>query len=247
MTARVLAAILLFAGSLLLAQETPSSTVAHDETVSSSATTATRRLRVLRRVLPAYPKEARKAGIEGPVVLNAIIADDGTLVALEVVSGDPVLASAAKEAARQWQFEKPTPQSNPHTTITMNFDWRSKGVTVSEGQAFYSPPSKPPDLLEEVLRVGGKVSAPRMLYNPPPQYPKQAREDRVEGEVTVELVVTAEGSVRDPKVAKSLRPDLDESALDAVSQWKFDPATKDGVPVAVRVNVVVRFRLTSEQ
>jgi TonB family protein len=110
MTARAFAVILLFGGSLMLAQETPSSTAGHDETVPSAATTATHRLRVLRRVLPAYPKEARKAGIEGPVVLSAIIADDGTLVALEVVSGDSVLASAAMEAARQWQFEKPPPQ-----------------------------------------------------------------------------------------------------------------------------------------
>lgn len=247
MTPKALATILLFAASLLLAQETPPSLVRHDETVPSSATTATPMLRVLRRVLPAYPKEARKAGIEGPVVLHAVIADDGTLVDLEVVSGDPVLASAAMEAARQWQFEKPTPRSNPHTTITMNFDWRSKNATASVGQAFISPPSKLPDLLEGVLRVGGKVGVPRLIYDPPPDYPEQARKDRVEGEVLVELVVTAEGSVREPKIAKSLRPDMDASALGAVRQWKFDPATKDGVPVAVRVNVDVRFRLTSEQ
>ncbi len=36
---------------------------------------------------------------------------------------------------------------------------------------------------------------------------------------------------------------LDQKAIESVRQWKFEPATKDGVPVAVRVNVEVQFRL----
>jgi TonB family protein len=49
--------------------------------------------------------------------------------------------------------------------------------------------------------------------------------------------------VRDLKVTKNLDEDLDKQALKAVSTWKFEPATKDGKPMAVHLPVEVTFRL----
>jgi TonB family protein len=57
------------------------------------------------------------------------------------------------------------------------------------------------------------------------------------------MIVTAEGKVRDLKVTKSLDKDLDKQALAAVSTWRFEPATKDGKPVAVHLSTAVTFRL----
>jgi TonB family protein len=59
----------------------------------------------------------------------------------------------------------------------------------------------------------------------------------------VEMIATPEGKVRDLKIAKSLDKDLDKQALAAVSTWKFEPATKDGKPVAVHLKAEVDFRL----
>ncbi len=53
----------------------------------------------------------------------------------------------------------------------------------------------------------------------------------------------ADGKPRDVKVARSLGLGLDEKAIEAVNQWKFEPAKKDGKPVAVAINVEVTFRL----
>jgi TonB family protein len=62
---------------------------------------------VLHKVQPKYPEEARENGIEGTVRLHAIIARDGSIAQLELVSGHPVLAKSALEAVRQWLY-KPT-------------------------------------------------------------------------------------------------------------------------------------------
>ena len=94
-----------------------------------------------------------------------------------------------------------------------------------------------------VYRVGGGVSAPRILYSPDPDYSEEARKAKFQGTVTLWLVVGADGRPRDARVARSLGMGLDEKALAAVRQWKFEPAMKDGRPVAVQINVEVNFRL----
>lgn len=63
--------------------------------------------RLLNRVTPVYPIEARKENIMGLVVLHAIVAKDGKIQNVELVSGHPMLAPAAIEAVRQWRY-KPT-------------------------------------------------------------------------------------------------------------------------------------------
>lgn len=57
------------------------------------------------------------------------------------------------------------------------------------------------------------------------------------------VVVDQQGRPRNIHIARSLGLGLDEKAIDAVKRWKFTPGTKDGIPVAVQVNVEVSFRL----
>src|SRR5208282_6025140 len=59
--------------------------------------------RLINRVNPEYPKKARKQHVEGTVRLHAIIAKDGSIKNLMVVSGDPLLVDAALNAVRQWR------------------------------------------------------------------------------------------------------------------------------------------------
>jgi len=94
-----------------------------------------------------------------------------------------------------------------------------------------------------VFRVGGGVSAPRAIYAPDPEYSEEARKAKYQGTCVLWLVVGPDGHPRDIRVARSLGLGLDEKAVEAVKQWKFDPAMKDGKPVAVQINVEVDFRL----
>src|SRR5206468_12953044 len=94
-----------------------------------------------------------------------------------------------------------------------------------------------------VLRVGGGVSAPKAIYNPEPEYAEEARKAKFQGTCVLSLIVGPDGKPRDIRVARSLGLGLDEKAIQAVNQWKFEPALKDGRPVAVQIAVEVQFRL----
>jgi protein TonB len=67
--------------------------------------------------------------------------------------------------------------------------------------------------------------------------------EKVQGEVVIECVVKADGTVGDTKIVKSLHPDLHKAALDAASQWRFEPGRRDGTPVAVLVTISMAFTM----
>jgi len=93
------------------------------------------------------------------------------------------------------------------------------------------------------LHVGNGVSAPRPISTPDPEYSDEARQAKYQGTCVLWMIVGPDGKPRDIKVARTLGLGLDEKAIEAVKQWKFEPAMKDGQPVAVQINVEVSFRL----
>jgi len=92
-------------------------------------------------------------------------------------------------------------------------------------------------------RVGGGVSAPRALYAPDPEYSEEARKAKYQGTVVLWLVVGADGRPQQIRIQRSLGMGLDEKAIEAVRQWKFEPAKLNGQSVPVQINVEVNFRL----
>ena len=94
-----------------------------------------------------------------------------------------------------------------------------------------------------IFRVGGGVSAPRGVYTPDPEYSEEARKAKYQGTCVLWLIVGPDGKPRDIRVARNLGMGLDEKAIEAVKNWRFEPAMKDGKPVAVQINVEVSFRL----
>ncbi len=95
-----------------------------------------------------------------------------------------------------------------------------------------------------VYRVGeAGVSPPRAVYNPDPKYTDEAAKAKLEGSVIVSGTVEPDGSVDHIFVRRGLGMGLDEKAVEAVSRWRFEPARKDGKPVATQVNVEVNFRV----
>lgn len=94
-----------------------------------------------------------------------------------------------------------------------------------------------------IYRVGGGVSAPRAIFSPDPDYTEEARKAKYQGTCVLWLVIGADGKPRDVRVARTLGMGLDQKAIEAVRQWKFEPATKDGKPVAVQLNIEVSFHL----
>jgi periplasmic protein TonB len=93
---------------------------------------------------------------------------------------------------------------------------------------------------EAVYDLGPGVTPPRVIKQTAPQYPN-GRGVRAVGSVIIALVVSSKGLPKDPHVVKSLDKDLDQSAVDAVKEWRFAPAQKDGKAIAVRVSLQIEF------
>lgn len=87
------------------------------------------------------------------------------------------------------------------------------------------------------------VKAPRALDTPEPKYSKSARKQKIEGVVTLSVIIGTDGKAHNVKVVKSLEPSLDANAIEAVKSWKFAPATKDGRPVAVEMRLEIDYKL----
>jgi periplasmic protein TonB len=91
--------------------------------------------------------------------------------------------------------------------------------------------------------VGNGVSMPRAIYAPEPEFSEEARIKKFQGEVTLLVTIGIDGRARNLTVVRSLGMGLDQKAMDAVRTWRFDPARKDGRPVAVQMNIIVNFHL----
>ena len=93
-----------------------------------------------------------------------------------------------------------------------------------------------------VYRAGGAVSAPRVLVQVNPKYTNSAVVRHIQGTVEMELVVRRDGRPSQIRIVRSLDPGgLDDEAVAAVTQWRFDPGRLAGVPVDVFVVVLLDF------
>jgi TonB family protein len=118
------------------------------------------------------------------------------------------------------------------TATALSFD-----VTPQDGAAANAP------VHEKVYKIGGDVSAPALTYSVDAKFPDAERNAKkgLQGVAVVELIVDSKGRPRDIRVKQSLRPDFDKSAIDAVRQYKFGPAMRQGKPVAVAITIEVNF------
>jgi TonB family protein len=85
------------------------------------------------------------------------------------------------------------------------------------------------------VRPGNGVTIPRLIYEVKPGYTAEATTAGIEGSVSLDAVVLADGTVGDVTVTRSLDPGLDQAAIDALKQWEFEPGTKGDKPVAVQM------------
>jgi TonB family protein len=95
----------------------------------------------------------------------------------------------------------------------------------------------------EAVALTDDITPPRLSEVANPFYTPEARKKKIEGNVTLTIVVDKKGDVADAKVVKGLGYGLDENAIAAVKEWKYKPAEKDGEPIAVKMEVTVDFFL----
>ena len=195
---------------------------------------------------------------EALVILDVTIRFDGSVVASRVVSvngtdlTEPELfARAAQNIVSLWRYRPAERDDCPVSvaaTVAMSFGLDGSrplffSQTLSEHEA--GTGSEPVSTVYEPGAPG--LRNPRLLDETQPVYTREATSRGIQGEVWLEAVVLPDGTVGDVQVTKSLdmKFGLDVAAVIAAKQWRFDPGTLDGEPVAVKVGIALEFDLRS--
>ena len=172
--------------------------------------------------------------------------NSGTSAAMPA-SAQPPVEEPKKPVLGEVRLAKPKVSPGRHTQtvgepdagINLNSDDQpdaeglNTGLAVSNNQP--SAPAAP-------LPVGGDVKQAKLISSVPPVYPTLAKNQHVSGNVTVDALIDASGRVTTMKVVSGPTL-LQQAAMDALKQWKYQPASLDGKPVAMHLTVTVQFRL----
>jgi protein TonB len=102
------------------------------------------------------------------------------------------------------------------------------------------PPPKPRPT--GPVRVGGNVQAARIINRIQPVYPPLARQTRISGTVRLHAIISKDGTIKELEVVSG-HPLLQQAALDAVRQWRYQPTLLNGEPVEVDTTIDVIFSL----
>ena len=103
--------------------------------------------------------------------------------------------------------------------------------------------------IKPLKRVGQSdvdIIMPTPIRRIKPVYPEKCKKEKIEGTVVLEIKIDAEGNVTDARVLKSVHPDIDKAAMEAIKKWKYEPVLKDGKPVPVVFAVTINFYLREE-
>jgi len=194
--------------------------------------------KLIKKVDPRYPEEARKARVEGIVILEARADERGNVDKVRVLrSKDPYLSQAALEAVRQWKYKpfyrkgKPTPIV---FTVTVRFKLHEE-----------ERPEK--SLTKGVVLAKGEIKPPKLIKKVDPVYPLQAKQKGIEGIVILEAQTDAKGNVVKVNVLKSESTLFNLAAIEAVKQWKYQPLIINGQPTPVMFTVTVVFKNKKEK
>lgn len=202
-----------------------------------------KQLKIVHQIMPRYPVEAKKARVQGKVVLDIAVNKEGIVTEVKVVSGPPMLVKSALDAVRQWRYA-PSPLLPARTRVTMNY---TLATTPSKPAKQSSDPAgqkrttyaveNPEPVLDFALPPGLKL-----VHAAAPSYPPLARMARVQTNVVLGITVDHEGKVSNISVISG-HPLLLNAAIDAVRQWKFAPPAN----APVEATVTIPFRLPPEE
>jgi TonB family protein len=201
---------------------------------------AERRPKIIKKVSPIFPEEAKKQGIQGLVELETTINTSGDVVAIKVLSNqDPklLLVQAAIEALQQWKYEPYmiNGKAKPVTfTVNVNFVLHEKKGKKTLPDSSQGSSENPADLVR-----------PNKISGIAPVYPIEALQQKIQGVVKIETTTDETGRVVSAKALPSETPQplLEEAALTAVRQWKYEPFLKEGKAFSITFIVTVTFAL----
>ncbi|MCI0624068.1 MAG: TonB family protein [Acidobacteria bacterium] len=202
---------------------------------SSSVAISTDELsqKLVKKVNPSYPIEAKIQGIQGEVLLAVNVNEKGEVDSVQILKGHPLLVGSAVDTVKQWRYSpylKDGVAVPVSSTVFVNF------VLSGSPKAGQQTPGP------ATVRLGSNVMAANLESRVEPVYPIEAKEKGIEGEVLFEVTVDEQGQVIDVQVVGG-NAILVAAAYDAVRHWRYKPVLLNGNPVRAKANVSVRFEL----
>jgi TonB family protein len=214
------------------------------------------------QINPIYPAIARAAHVQGVVVFHAIIGKTGEIQELQLVSGPPMLVNSARNAVIQWKYKPYLLNGQPtevETTINVNYSFGEsslktppdgtftpvstlEGAPVPDAAAGRQVASTETFARRTNVTADG-VTMPVLISMVEPEFTVEARKAKFMGVVTVNLIVDQRGEPQKVHVVRGIGLGLDQKAVEAVRQYKFKPAMKDGKPVEASMNIEVNFQI----
>lgn len=193
---------------------------------------AQKRPQIVKHVDPIYPEEAFKQRIQGVVKLEVTINASGDVIGVKVIPAQPpqpLLEQSAAAAVRQWKYK-------PYT-----IGGKAKAVIFTAAVTFAQQDEKLPPQPDD--------KRPKKIKTVRPQYPEEAVRKRIQGVVRIEATIDKKGDVVEAKVLLSENPQplLEEAALTAVKQWKYEPYLVEGKARGVVFTVTVTFALQEDK
>jgi periplasmic protein TonB len=131
----------------------------------------------------------------------------------------------------------------PNSTLVGNSLGNGTGTGIGSGNGSGIGPGSGGNTGGGVMHIGGGVSKPVVLYQVEPEFSEEARKAKFSGNVEVYLWVDPDGKPSHIRVVRGVGMGLDEKAVEAVRQYRFKPAMKDGKPVQVDLYVDVNFQI----
>src|SRR5215467_8815180 len=178
---------------------------------------------------PFYTRTAREKKVEGTVTIEGAFDVNGCMKVVRIIKTIGFgLDENALAAVRSWRFspakrngEEPV---EAHAQIDVNFS-----LAVA------------PRVDYDDIQTG--ISAPTIIKRVEPRYTDEARQERVVGTVILQTVIQTNGTADILKVVKPMPFGLTESAVEALQQWRFMPAVRNGKEIPVAANIEVAFNI----
>lgn len=188
-------------------------------------------------------------GRQGTAKVSFDVDEHGSPVNFQVLSASHAIwGPEALAVVRDWQFIPGTKFGVPVAVpCTLDLVWGRANLSpqaLEWAVAQMSTPSIPETLdAPTPAPADGAESSPAVAYKTDPSYTEEARKAGLEGTVVISLFIGEDGIPQDLRVTRRLGLGLDEKAIDAVSQWRFRPALRNGLPSRVPATIEVNFRL----
>jgi TonB family protein len=194
--------------------------------------------KILQYVKPEYPGNKGKIKTDMPVYLKANVDQEGRVKDVHFFLSDLSFGEAAASAVRQWVFEPVLVDGKPvESTHAIEIVFHGKGKKAVAKAWLYPDEFRVCEMRKQNVKV---ENPPKLLREVKPIYPESARLQNIEGSILMEALFSESGRVEVILIWKSV-PYLDEAAIEAFSQWIYEPLIVDNTPYKHIVSLYVRF------